>query len=230
MPAADPSDLPLRVLIADPRPLWREALRATVERLEPTIVVEEIADQSKVVARVAAENGVGLLLISLDPRKDSDLRQLDLLARHAPHVPVVVVADLLDVDGVFAVLHRGARGYIPTTLDSRIMVEALRLVAAGGTYIPDLLVELLTSHTVSRVAVDRARSRIGMLLAELSPRQRQVLELLGRGKPNKLIAHELSISENTVKAHLRQIMKRLGVHNRTEAVLISLGRDPSSEE
>jgi DNA-binding NarL/FixJ family response regulator len=88
-----------------------------------------------------------------------------------------------------------------------------------------MMVEVMTSHGASRIAVDRARGRLGLMLTELSPRQRQVLELIGRGKPNKLIAHELEISENTVKAHLRQIMKRLHVTNRTEAALMALGQD-----
>ena len=167
-----------------------------------------------------------MVVISLDTGAEEDLRQLERLHRQTPGVPIAVIADLRDVDGVLAVMRRGAKAFIPTTVDCRIMIEALRLVAAGSIYVPDLMVEVLTSHSASRAAVDRARGRLGLMLTELSPRQRQVLELIGRRKPNKLIAHQLEISENTVKAHLRQIMKRLHVTNRTEAALIVLGQDP----
>ncbi len=230
MPVADNYARPLHILVADARSLWREALKVAIEQLDPEITVEEVSDLAGLEARIADNGDIGLVVISLDPGLEEDLRRLEALRRQASGVPIAVVADLRDVDDILAVMRRGARAFIPTILDSRIMVEALRLVAAGGIYLPDLIVELLTSNTAARAAVDRARERFGALLSELSPRQRQVLELIGRGRPNKLIAHELGISENTVKAHLRQIMKRLGVTNRTEAALIALGRKPGAEE
>ncbi len=230
MPVADNQARPLRILVADASFLWREALKVAIERLDPEITVEDVADLAGLEARIAGNGDIGLLVISLNPELDDDLRRLEALRRQAPGVPIAVVADLRGVDDILAVMRRGARAFIPTILDSRIMVEALRLVAAGGIFLPDLIGEMLTSNSAARAAVDRTRERVGALLSELSPRQRQVLDLIGRGRPNKLIAHELGISENTVKAHLRQIMKRLGVTNRTEAALIALGRKPGGGE
>lgn len=197
-----------------------------IEQLDPKITVEEVADLAGLEARVAGNDNIGLVVISLDPDLEDDLSRLESLCRQAPGVPIAVVADMRDVDDILAVMQRGARAFIPTTLDSRIMVEALRLVAAGGLFVPDLIIEVLTSNTAAQATIGRSRERVGALLSELGPRQRQVLDLIGKGRPNKLIAHELGISENTVKAHLRQIMKRLAVTNRTEAALIALGRNP----
>lgn len=230
MSVAEDHARPLHVLVADARSLWREALKVTIEQLDPEITVEEVADLAGLEDRVADNGDIGLVVISLDPDLEDDLRRLETLRRRSPGVPVAVVADLRGVDDILAVMQRGARAFIPTTLDSRIMVEALRLVAAGGIYVPDLIIELMTSNAAAQTSVDRSRKHVGVMLSELSPRQRQVLELIGMGRPNKLIAHELGISENTVKAHLRQIMKRLGVTNRTEAALIALGRGPGADE
>ncbi len=225
MPSSQSPVRPLHVVITDTRSLWREALRAVIERLDSDITVEEVPVPDELAQRVAENGDIGVVVISLDTRSEKDMRQLERVHRQTPDIPIAVIADLLDVDSVLAVMQRGAKAFIPTTVDSRIMIEALRLVAAGGIYVPDLMVEVMTSHSAGRIAVDRARGRLGLMLTELSPRQRQVLKLIGRGKPNKLIAHELEISENTVKAHLRQIMKRLHVTNRTEAALMALGQD-----
>ncbi len=230
MPVADNPARPLRILVADARSLWREALRGAIERLDPDITVEEVAEPADLEARIADNGHIGLVVVSLNPESEEDLRRLEALCGQAPGVSIAVVADLRGVDDILAVMLRGARAFIPTVLDSRIMVEALRLVAAGGLFLPDLIVEMLTSNAAALATVDRARERLGALMSELSPRQRQVLESVGRGRPNKLIAHELGISENTVKAHLRQIMKRLGVTNRTEAALIALGHEPGAED
>ena len=103
------------------------------------------------------------------------------------------------------------------------MVEALRLVAAGGTYVPESVLALVPQSVDMGGALGQDPDRLGRVYRSCTPRQRQVVNLLCRGKSNKLIARELQISENTVKAHLRQIMKRLQATNRTEVALIASG-------
>lgn len=217
----------LRIILADRRALWREALARAIERLDPSVRIREVDKVESILG--GGRNGgspdwePNLVVLSIDPRDPNEIEALEQLCLRLEDVPVVVVADLDDLQHIVTVLERGAKGYIPTTLESRVMIEALRLVAAGGTYIPDSVMRLLDSYDRTRVSVDAARERLTQVFDDCTPRQRQVLDLLCEGKPNKLIAHRLNISENTVKAHLRQIMKRLNVTNRTEAVLLASG-------
>lgn len=110
----------------------------------------------------------------------------------------------------------GVKGYIPTSASAEVAVGVLRLVCAGGTYVPT---SVLRSWT-------RAASEPATALAawgRLTPREREVVNYLRRGLPNKLIAHELDMCEGTVKVHVRNVMKKLGVCSRAQFALQALG-------
>ncbi len=216
----------LRIVIFDKRALWRDALARTVERLDARIRILEADSLEAVAESVSAGDSVDLVVLNIDPGQEDELANLERLCAELAPVPVVVVADTDKIGRIVAVLERGAKGYVAATLESRVTIEALRLVAVGGTYIPESVMELLDSHDQAGATVDTARDRAANLPVDCTPRQRQVLDLLCEGMPNKLIAHRLKISENTVKAHLRQLMKRLNVSNRTEAVLLASGLLP----
>ena len=130
-------------------------------------------------------------------------------------VPVVIISAKEDADHVVAALERGARGYIPTSLTLDIAVGAMQFVEAGGTFVP---ASTLTSW---KSANDAAAAQNGPLQRLFTTRQAAVLECLRRGKANKQIAYELSMSEGTVKVHVRNIMKKLKVHNRTEVAVLA---------
>ena len=132
-----------------------------------------------------------------------------------PGIPVVVVSDREDWSAVIAALNLGARAYFPSSLDPDILVETLRFVQKGGTFIPiDVLIRAPVHRTLSSGAEAR-RTAVG----DLTPSEQRVLDLLKKGKPNKVIARELNIEETTVKVHVRRIMKKLHAANRTQAVL-----------
>jgi DNA-binding NarL/FixJ family response regulator len=125
--------------------------------------------------------------------------------------PVIVLCDVDCVESILAVFESGARGYIPTTSTAvEIAVEIIHLVKAGGTFVPPSI--LCALDLGEGVALGATRSR------QFTLRQLAVLEHLKLGKTNKIIAHELKISESTVKVHIRNIMKRLKATNRTEVV------------
>jgi DNA-binding NarL/FixJ family response regulator len=137
------------------------------------------------------------------------------------------MSDSLQPGPAVELLREGVKGYIPATLSPRVAIEALRLVCAGETFIPsDLL----------RYATDESRhstptSDGDCVLQDLTARQNAVLKLLRCGKPNKIIAAELEITESTVKVYVRQIMKKLGAINRTHACyLLQQGTDPDVRE
>ena len=167
---------------------------------------------------------VGVTLVGLGSTRVSDeggvRTDIALLIRALPEVPIIVLCDLQDSRHIGEALRQGIRGYIPTTLTSPILIEALRLIQAGGTFIPaDALSEALSDQRGTAAEPNSAAARMGA--CRLTPRQSQVLELLREGKPNKIIAYELAMRESTVKVHVRQIMRKLQATNRTEAAFLA---------
>ena len=134
-----------------------------------------------------------------------------------PSLPIVVVSDREGWSAALDALNGGARAYFPSTLDPSILLEALRLVQKGGTFIP---FEVLSGVPVHRKRRQRdAVSRTEM--HGLTPSEQGVLELLKTGQSNKVIARELDIEESTVKVHVRRIMRKLNAANRTQVALVA---------
>ena len=139
----------------------------------------------------------------------ADLRKLTETA-----AAVIVLSPNESIGAVRAAFESGARGYIPSTntgLD--LLIKVLPFVNAGGTYVPPSILapaELSQKH-----------------LQGLTEREELILELLKKGKPNKIIAYELGLSESTVKVHIRNILTKLRVNNRTEAVSAAMRRTPN---
>ena len=132
-----------------------------------------------------------------------------------PGIPVVVVSDREDWSAVSAALNLGARAYFPSSLDPDILVETLRFVQKGGTFIPIHVLIRAPVHRTRSPGAEGRRTAVGGLTAS----EQRVLDLLKKGKPNKAIARELNIEETTVKVHVRRIMKKLRAANRTQAAL-----------
>jgi DNA-binding NarL/FixJ family response regulator len=131
-------------------------------------------------------------------------------------IPVVVMADDEDPACVAETLRSGARGYIPTSLSLSGASRALRFVADGGTFVP------ASSLLHAYQDIKRSGDQSGWQKSEIfTPRQAAVVESLCLGKPNKVIAYELNMCESTVKVHVRNIMKKLKVKNRTEVVIVA---------
>lgn len=137
----------------------------------------------------------------------SEFERLEVLV---PKTPVVVISDNASSDEIMRIIGYGARGYIPTSMPYHLAVEAVRFVEAGGTFVP--AANLLAGH-------DRHEQLPGA--SALTERQMKVVEAVGRGFANKQIAYKLKMSENTVKVHLRHIMKKLNVKNRTEIAIMT---------
>jgi DNA-binding NarL/FixJ family response regulator len=120
--------------------------------------------------------------------------------------PVVVSSNDRPAAEVLELLKAGVRGFIPTSVAVDVAVQALRLVQAGGTFVPESSLRLLSSTHQSPA------ERSGLF----THRQLQVVEAIRQGKPNKIIAYELAMCESTVKVHVRTIMKKLKARNRTQ--------------
>ncbi|MGH3430568.1 MAG: LuxR C-terminal-related transcriptional regulator [Mycobacteriales bacterium] len=145
---------------------------------------------------------------------DRSAREVNTLQQMLSSLPLVLMADCLKPKLALDLLRNGLKGYIPATSSPLVAIEALRLVWAGGTFIPP---ELLQHAAGESPRDSSAADSDPILAAQLTGREGTVLGLLRQGKPNKMIAAEMSITENTVKVYVRLIMKKLGAINRTHA-------------
>ena len=215
---------PITVLLIDPRPLIRSSLSAFLQTAQQLQVLALPNADELVREESASAEAIDLVLLNLGASKTTSAEarsDIQFLSKRLPTVPLVVMSDCEDVGRIVATLRQGLRGYIPTTLSPAVTIEAIRLVAAGGTFIPP---NVLTDPTDGWRAVRPTTivgPTCGQLVNSLTSRQMEVLELVRKGKSNKLIGKELNMQESTVKVHIRQIMKKLKANNRTEAAFLA---------
>lgn len=145
--------------------------------------------------------------------------QIGRIRRALPGVPIIIMSDREEQDEVLATFREGARAYIPTSLDPHLVVRAIRIVLAGGTFVPAAaLLHWQKTLPGPRQPPDPEQSSGGNS-GPWPSRQRAVLQLLAHGKANREIAIALRMEESTVKSHVGIIIRRLGVTNRTQAAL-----------
>ena len=194
--------------LADDHPIMRAALATALAELGAPRFVEA-SDAQGALALVEAHPDLDLLLVDLRMPGASGLDTIRTLRARAPQVPLVVVTADEDPAQVAALLALGVSGYVPKSEPPAVIVSAVRLVLAGGTYVPP---RLLSSSAGA-----------GDGTPDLTPRQVEVLRLLAQGLPNKSIANALGVSEGTVKVHLIAVFRALNVRNGTAAVLAAKG-------
>ena len=206
----------MRILVVDDHPLMAEALEVAMRTLDRATHVETAGNLRAAIAR-AEQAGFDLCLLDLGLPGCSGLEALEKMRASLPALPVVVVSGSDDTRSVLRALDLGAMGYIPKTSPRDVLLGAVRLVASGGIYVP---VEALKAREAGEQAASAAASP-SKTAADLglSARQWEVLGLLLKGLPNKLIARKLDISENTTKIHVSAVLRALGVSSRTQALL-----------
>jgi len=202
----------MKVLVVDDHTLIREALRNVIKELDASSVIFEAGDGEGGLAAVERENDIDLVLLDLNLPDMDGLFALGVLRRKHPATAVVALSGVRDASTVLAAIGLGAVGYISKSTSHAVMLEALRLVCAGGTYLPaDILAERAALDSLPAAELD------------LTAREAQVLTLMLEGKPNKVISRELGVAEATVKNHVTAVLKALKATNRTQAV-IAAGR------
>ncbi|HYD30023.1 MAG TPA: response regulator transcription factor [Azospirillaceae bacterium] len=212
----------MHVLIADDHSIVRSGLSHLLAELEAGVSLVEATTFGR--AREIIEAGTPFDLIILDLRMPGmgslDALQ-DLVARVAP-VPVVIFSMLETPDDMRAVLARGVRAYIPKSTDDVLIINILRLVLAGGVYVPPVL-GVGAATAPAEQAPPLARSPF----EGLTRRQMDVLELMAEGLSNQEIGERLGLNLSTVKTHVTGVLKALSVDSRTQAVLLvkRTGRD-----
>ena len=202
------------ILVADDHPLFREALRHALGRAVPDAAVIE-ADTVATLLDVAEQHpDAELLLLDLNMPGAQGFSALVQMRAHYPSLPVVIISANEDPVVIRRSIGHGAAGFVPKSSTVDQMVEALRAVLDGDTWVPE-------SAEVEGTGLEPPEADVASRLASLTPQQFKVLTMLSSGLLNKQIAYELGVSEATVKAHMTAIMQKLGATNRTQAVVLS---------
>lgn len=206
----------MKFLVVDDHALVREGLRHVLESLDDRVTVLEARNAAEAYALVEQHADLDLVLLDLRlPGVDGYAAMQELHRRHNT-LPVVILSGTEDTPSVVAALKMHAVGFIPKSSPREVMLQALRLVLSGGVYIPPQALGLAGLDGLGESSSDDKKSIDKPALTE---RQTEVLGLIAQGKPNKLIASELNISEATVKAHMTDIMRALKVTNRAQAAV-----------
>lgn len=212
----EPAPEAMTIGIVDGNRFSQECLVQALESLHPQPTIHAFASIEICIAE--RRGNLDLIIYHLHAHGTSDMVPTDAAAavgQAFPNVPLVIMSDAEDAQQLKTIrstLQNGAHGFIPTrTTGIPIVIAAIRLVRAGGIFAPmDMM--LVNGSERASVLPDSMRQ------CRLTSRQMAVLTHMQRGSANKIIAHELGMSESTVKVHVRNIMRRLGATNRTQAV------------
>ena len=206
----------MRILLIDDHALFREAIAHVLTDLDAVPI--EAATANEAFQRLKHHQNLDLILLDLSMPGMGGLEALPKLSELAPTVPIVVVSASEDAEDVRKAIEGGAAGYIPKTSSGHEMKVALRVVLSGETYVPASLLFALDSSSSETAATDDTKQQAGGT-SSLTPRQLEVLNLMGDGLSNKVIAGRLGLSEGTVKLHVYAVLRALNSRNRTEAVV-----------
>jgi DNA-binding NarL/FixJ family response regulator len=202
----------IRVLVVDDHPIVRQGLVAYLSSRDDITVVGEAADGHGAIAAAARLRPDVVLLDLVMPRMDG-VEATGRLRDLVPDARVLVLTSFAAEDHVVDAVRAGAAGYLLKDVEPADIAAAIRAVHRGDAYLhPEA-----AAHVIAVVHNDGHMRA----LAQLTPRERDVLALIGEGRSNREIARDLTVAEKTVKTHVSSILRKLGVRDRTQAALIA---------
>jgi DNA-binding NarL/FixJ family response regulator len=204
---------PIRVLVVDDHEVVRGGLRAFLELQDGIEVAGEAADGEQAIEAVARIRPDVVLMDLVMPRTDG-IEALRVLRERSPDTRVIVLTSFLDDDKLLPALRSGAAGYLLKNAQPNEIARAVRAAYAGEAVLDPVVAARLV-EALEAGGADEPLDR-------LTPREREVLVLIGRGFPNKRIAQELRVSEKTVKTHVGHVLGKLGVVDRTQAAILAV--------
>jgi two-component system, NarL family, response regulator LiaR len=203
----------IRVLVVDDHGVVRQGLRALLELQDGIEVVGDAADGDEGV-EAATRLRPDVILMDLVMRRLDGVSAMRLLRERLPETRVIVLTSFLDDDKLLPALRAGAAGYLLKNAEPQEVVRAVRTAHAGQT----VLDPVVAARLVETLAADER----GDPIDRLTPREREVLVLIGRGYANKRIALELGLAEKTVKTYVGHVLAKLGVSDRTQAAIAAV--------
>ena len=203
----------IRILIADDHALFREGLSALLLSVPDTEVAGEAATGEEAVAR-AADLQPDVVLMDIQMPGINGIVATRRIVRNSPRIGVIVVTMFEDDDSVFAAMRAGAKGYVLKGADQDEILKVIRSVAAGEAHFgPKIARRLMNFFSAPKPTVPSEA------FPELTAREREVLDLIARGRNNQEIARELYLSPKTVRNHISNIFTKLQVADRTQAII-----------
>ena len=211
------------VIVADDHPLFRTAIKEALQASQGDTMFLEANSFETLQELVDTNQNVDLVLLDLHMPGVSGFAGLVFLCKRYPSVPVVIISANEDPLVIQRALDHGAAGFIPKSSDIKTITSAINDILMGEIWAPESTQANLPGNNVSELAMAER-------MARLTPQQFKVLMMVTQGLLNKQIAYDMGISEATVKAHVTAIMNKLGVSNRTQAVLAASKLDVSSPD
>ncbi|NML76048.1 response regulator transcription factor [Rhizobium sp. S-51] len=202
-------------LVIDDHPLYCDALATTMESIFNTRRIRTATSLGEALQQLRMRFSPDLVILDLNLPDASGLSGFLKIKEKAPDIPVIVISAITTEGVVQSVLAAGAAGFIPKETGRQSFEDAMRDIWSGKTYVPPGIA--LPTRAQSS---DRSVETISRKIAHLSQQQTRILGLICEGMPNKLIAYEMQLAEATVKAHITALLRRLGVHNRTQAAML----------
>ncbi|HXP95797.1 MAG TPA: response regulator transcription factor [Telmatospirillum sp.] len=203
----------MHILVADDHNLIRDGLKPFLYELDSNATILDAANFDDAFAMASSSEALDLVLLDLKMPGMNGLQGVERMRLAYPKVPVVILSGHVEREDVLAAVRAGVAGYIPKTISGAALINALRLVLEGETYLP-------SSILVDSSASDRKTPPSP--LSTLSAREREILGYLIEGLTNKEIARLLDLQEITIKIHLRNVYRKIGAVNRAQAVRIAM--------
>lgn len=214
----------ITILIVDDHPILRDALRIALQEEPDLQVIGEAADGNLGVSLFAQLKPDVVVMDLLLPGMSGLDTTRQIIAAH-PAAKILVFSSLEDETNILNAVRAGALGYFPKTAPRSYLIEAIRKVADGVPYLPAGIAAKLFKSLREKVDLEPA----GRLEEPLTPRQLQILQLVGEGRSDDEIAEILHISDTTVRTHLHNILQRLGMQTRTQAVVYARAMHKKSD-
>jgi DNA-binding NarL/FixJ family response regulator len=202
----------LKILVVDDHALIREGLRQVLKGLDEEVEVLDAGSCTRAFELARMHEDLDLVLLDYHLPDMNGLQALDVFARQAPELPIIVLSGSVNPKIMHQVMNKGAAAFLTKSSMSDELLSVTRLVLAGDIYLPPELTAISASSQKDEAAAD-------LLTPQFTPRQEEVLYLLLDGYTNKEIGKMLSLSDETVKNHISGILRGFGVQTRTQAVL-----------
>lgn len=199
--------------VADDHPLFRNAILEVIKQHYPDSIVGQSMDLDSAIRDLEKNTDTDLLLLDLHMPGSQDLFGLIMVREKFPSIPVSIISAIEDGNTISRAMGHGASGYIPKSCSPQQIHQALDTMLNGNRWVPEEFRNSLTP-------VDTEEKDLAAKIATLTPQQYRVLCHLREGWLNKQIGYELGVTEATIKAHISAIFRKLGISNRTQAVIM----------
>jgi DNA-binding NarL/FixJ family response regulator len=206
----------IRICVVDRHPLYRDGIVLALNS-QPDIEVTDQGATAWDAVRIVQERDPDVIVLDACTLGRS-MEVIETILRQNPKIGIVVLAEMADEESVYAALRRGVRGYLLKGTNRAELVQTLRVLSQGQSFIsPSLAAKLLMRSGPPAIAENKPAGG----LPHLTPREQQILSILVQGRSNKEIGNRLDLSEKTIKHHLTNILQKLRVRNRVEAALMA---------